>query len=85
MALEIPSWLAQRNGALQAASDGSAWFVLLSGRPQYSLAPVPVRGKYGCTIKQANNGRLIESSGVYSSADEALRGGLEDLRKALGW
>jgi hypothetical protein len=49
------------------------------------LTPVPVQGKYGCVIKQTNNGRRIENTGVYLRADEALRGGLDELRRALGW
>jgi hypothetical protein len=85
MALETPAWLAQRNGALKPASDGPAWHLLLNQQPQYGLTPVPVQGEYGCVIKQTNNGRRIESTGVYPSAEEALRGGLEDLRRALGW
>jgi hypothetical protein len=85
MALENPPWLTQRNGELRLASDGITWFVVLDGQPHYSLTPVPVQGKYGCAIKQVNNGHPIESKDVYSTAAEALRGGLEDLRQALGW
>jgi hypothetical protein len=85
MALETPAWLTQRNGELKFASDGTTWLVVLSGEPHYSLTPVPVKGKHGCAIKQVNNGRPIESTGVYPTAEEALRGALEDLRRALGW
>ena len=85
MALETPTWLSQRNGSLRPASDGLTWFVMLNHEPQYSLTPVPVQGKYGCVIKQTNNGRRIDSSGVHATDEAALRGGLEDLRQALGW
>ncbi len=85
MALETPAWLKQHDGALKLGSDQRTWFVLLGPQPQYSLVPIPVKGKFGCTVKQTNNGRQLESAGTYSSAEEALRGGLEDLRGALGW
>jgi hypothetical protein len=32
-----------------------------------------------------NNGKLVGESGTYNSPDEAIQGGLEALRKALGW
>ena len=85
MALEVPNWLAQRGGGLTRASTPSTWFVLINKEPQYSLAPVPVAGQFGCTITQTNNGRRVESKGTYASPEDALKGGLEDLRKALGW
>jgi hypothetical protein len=58
---------------------------MLEDKPQYLLTPVPVAGKYGCEVRQTVNGRRLESAGTYASADAALSGGLEDLRKALGW
>jgi hypothetical protein len=83
--MTAPDWLIQRGGDLKVGSDGCTWYFLLGGQPQYSLVAVPVAGRFGCAIRQTINGRRIESSGVYATADEAVGGGLEDLRKALGW
>jgi hypothetical protein len=58
---------------------------LLGGQPQYSLVAVPVDGRFGCAIRQTINGERIASKGVYDSEEEAIGGGLEDLRRALGW
>ena len=43
------------------------------------------RHEFGCVIRQTNNGRRIDSAGVYGTSEEAIRGGLDDLRKDLGW
>ena len=85
MNVTIPDWLAQRAGSLQTGSDGRSCFVVFDQQPQYRLVPTPVAGQFGCAITQTINGKRVESSGTYATAAEALRGGLEDLRKALGW
>jgi hypothetical protein len=82
---QTPEWLTRRNGCLRPASNGRTWYVMFGDQPQYALTPVPVGGKFGCEILQTNNGKRIPSSTVGATADEALRGGLDDLRKALGW
>jgi len=85
MALTNPDWLTQHGGSLKQASDGKTWFVMLNHEPQYALTAVPVGGKFGCLIQQTINGRRLESPGTYENAENALRSGLEDLRKVLGW
>jgi hypothetical protein len=80
-----PDWLTKHGGSLRPGVDGSSWLVYFAQQPQYQLTPVPVTGKHGCDIRQTINGRLLDSKGTYATADEALRSGLEDLRKALGW
>ena len=80
-----PDWLTQRGAALKLGSDGQRWYVLFAGRPDYSLIAVPVGATFGCAIRQTINGRRIESAGVYGSKEDAIKGGLDDLRKALGW
>lgn len=85
MALQCPDWLETRGGGLKAGSTGGLWFVMLGGEPQYSLAAVPMEGKFGCTIRQTNNGKRIGGVVVYPSAEDALRGGLQELAKSLGW
>jgi hypothetical protein len=83
--MTAPDWFKQRGGDLKLGSDAETWYFLLGGEPVYSLNAVPVQGRFGCAIRQTINGRRIPSSGVYPTKDEAIRGGLEDLRKALGW
>lgn len=80
-----PDWLTLRGGALKLGSDGATWYVLFAGQPNYSLAAVPVAGQFGCVIRQTINGNRIDTSRTFASKDEAIRGGLEDLRAALGW
>ena len=83
--MSAPDWLTQRGGDLRLGSDGHTWFFSLSGQPHYSLTAVPVGGRFGCAIRQTINGKRVESAGTHATPDEAIRGGLDDLRKALGW
>jgi hypothetical protein len=85
MPLTPPDWLTRHDGNLRPHYDGASWIVCFAGEPQYLLTPVPVAGKDGCRITQTINCHPLDSKGVYPTADEALRGGLEDLRKVLGW
>ena len=85
MALTIPAWLQQRGGHLELASDGKTWVMWFDGRANYSLEAVPVKGKFGCKISQTINGHRVPSEGTCATADAAVAGGLDDLRKALGW
>jgi hypothetical protein len=85
MNVTAPEWLTRRGGELRQCPDGRSWAVLLNGQPQYLLASIPVAGKHGCIVEQTVNGKRLESKNTYASEEEALRGGLEDLRKALGW
>jgi hypothetical protein len=80
-----PDWLTGRGGTLKQSADGRTWAVLLGTQPHYLLAPIPVGGKYGCRVEQTNNGKRLEGPGIYTTPAEALKGGLEDLRNALGW
>jgi hypothetical protein len=85
MTLTAPDWLTRRGASLRAGPDGSSWFVLFDGGPQYQLKPIPEAGQHGCQVIQTINGRHLEGGTPYPSQEDALRGGLEDLRKALGW
>jgi hypothetical protein len=84
MPLTTPDWLAQHAGSLCPNVLGG-WVVYLGEEPQYRVKPVPVEGKFGCSIEQTINGRRLDGTGVFASEEEAVRGGLEALRKALGW
>ena len=85
MKLTAPTWLVQRGGGLKIGSDGDTRFVLLGEQPLYSLSAVPATGKYTCVVRQIHNGRRIDGGVIYSTEEEALGGGLEELRKDLGW
>jgi hypothetical protein len=84
MALTAPDWLKQHDGGLRQSSDGHTWLVLFHDHPQYLVRAVPAAGKFGALVKQTINGHELDSKGRYASEEEALRGGLEDLRNALG-
>lgn len=85
MTLTPPEWLQQRDGTVRPAADSDAWFVLIDAEPQYRLTPVPARGRFTCVIVQTINGKRLDEGTPYATPDEALRGGLEELREALGW
>jgi hypothetical protein len=85
MTVTTPDWLTRRGVHLQASQDGLSWLVYLNKEPQYLLMAVPVKGQFGCRITQTINGRRLDSGATYPSVDAALQGGLEELRKALGW
>jgi hypothetical protein len=85
MALTNPDWLTRRGGILRLHPDGASWWVVIEGRPLYMLRAIPAEGKFGSQVEETVNGKRLESKTVYSTAEEALRGGLEDLRKSLGW
>lgn len=85
MALSTPEWLARRGATVKTSGDGQNCFVVINGRPDYALSVVPVAGKFGCAIRQTINGTRIDSPGTQPTSEAALRQGLEDLGKALGW
>ncbi|HZT82431.1 MAG TPA: hypothetical protein VFA26_19535 [Gemmataceae bacterium] len=85
MTVTTPDWLRRHDGELRPGVCAETWIVRLAGEPQYSLALVPAEGKYSCKVVQTINGKQLDQGNVYPTAEEAVRGGLEDLRKALGW
>jgi hypothetical protein len=85
MSIATPAWLQQRDGRLEGSQDGQSWLVYLASQPQYLLMPTPARGKFSCRISQTNNGRRLDQPAVYDSVEQAVAGGLEQLRQVLGW
>ncbi len=83
--MTVPEWLKQHGGLLEQWTDGRTWFVVFDGKPLYKLVPSPTRGQFGCAITQTNNGRRLPSDSLAATAADALRAGLEDLGKVLGW
>jgi hypothetical protein len=80
-----PEWLAKHGGELKANRDGQSWAVYVGGEPQYLVMPVPAEGKFACRVSQTNNGKRLDGPTVHDTLEDALKGGLEDLRKVLGW
>jgi hypothetical protein len=80
-----PEWLTRHDGKLVPAWDGKSYLIMIGNKPDYQLAAIPLVGKFGCAVKETINGRRLDGGGAYPSLEEAIRGGLEDLRKALGW
>jgi hypothetical protein len=85
MTIATPDWLVKHNGELRLSNDQRYWVVYLSKEPQYLLRPVPAAGKVGVEVEQSINGRRLEGKQTYPSETDAIKGGLEDLRKVLGW
>ena len=83
--MTTPDWLTQHGGSLKLGSDGKTWYVFFAGQPYYSLLDVPDAGKFGCAIRQTINGKRLDTHGTFATKDEAINGGLDDLRKTLGW
>ena len=85
MTVTTPDWLTRRGVHIQESKDGQSWLIYLDKEPQYLLMAVPVKGQFGCRITQTINGRRLDGGTVYPSVEAALKGGLDELRKALGW
>jgi hypothetical protein len=83
--MQAPDWLTQRGASLKLGSDRTTWFVLFGVKPQYALVPRPAENRFECCTRQTINGELIPSTALYASSEEAVRGGLDELRKYLGW
>jgi hypothetical protein len=85
ISMNAPDWLVQRGGSLNLGSDRKTWFVNFAGQPQYALEPLPAKNEFACAIRQTINGQRVDSPGKHAASDDAIRSGLEDLRKHLGW
>jgi hypothetical protein len=85
MMVTTPDWLARHGGELRASKDGHSWTVYFAGEPQYLLLPVPAGGQFSCRVTQTVNGKRLDGPTTSPTPEDAVRGGLEDLRKTLGW
>jgi hypothetical protein len=85
VSISAPEWLKKRGGELRPGISGNAWFVYFEGEPQYRLTPIPTQGQHGCRVVQTINGSGLDGGGPYPTEEDAIRGGLEALRKELGW
>jgi hypothetical protein len=85
MSVPTPDWLARHGGELRANPHEQSFAVYFGPELEYILRLVPIKGRYGCLVKQSVSGKHLESGTSWPTTDDALRGGLEDLRKVLGW
>ena len=83
--MTTPDWLKQRDGELRSSNDGRSGSVYFAGQLQYVLMPLPTKGKFACRISETINGRRLDGDAIYPTNEDALRGGLEELRAKLGW
>jgi hypothetical protein len=85
MTIATPDWLTQHGGELKASQDGRSWSVYLGGKLQYVLNLTPAGGKNACRVAQTVNAKRLDKGRLFDSPEAAAKGGLEDLRIALGW
>jgi hypothetical protein len=85
MAVTNPEWLAKHSGELRPSKDRKSYTVYLANEPQYLLQPIPAEGEHACRVSQTINGKRLDRDGTWKTVEEAVHGGLEDLRTALGW
>jgi len=85
MAITTPDWLQARGGRLVQNYDGRTVLVLINDTPQYKVTPMPAAGRFACQLVQTNNGKRLDKGAAFATADEAMKGCLEDLRSQLGW
>lgn len=82
----VPDWLQRRDGSLKTGLRPETVFVLIGGQPLYRLDVRPAAGRFTCAVSCTVSGkRLDDPKAVYPTPAEALAGGLEQLRNALGW
>jgi hypothetical protein len=85
MTVSAPDWLTKHGGELRASQDGRSWMVYFADQMQFVIVPTPAGGKHACKVTQTNNGVRFDAGATFPSLEDAARGGLEDLRKAMGW
>jgi hypothetical protein len=85
MAVTTPDWLATHGGEVRESKGSPSWVVYLDGEPAYLLVAVPVAGKFGCRISETVSGRRLDGPGTWDGVAPTLAGGLDELRKRLGW
>lgn len=80
-----PEWLAKRGGGISPGLRDYSLFILINGSPLYYLEARPAKGRFICVIEQTANGRRLDDGTIFSTPEEAIVGGIEQLRAHLGW
>jgi len=78
-------WLTIRDAEIRPSANGQSWLVYQGGKFLYVIAAIPADGKFSNKIMVSFNGHQIQKGQIYETAQEALEGGLEELREYLGW
>jgi hypothetical protein len=81
----VPDWLKLHDGSLRPGLGEDTVLAMLGGEPQYRLDVRPAEGKFTCAITETVSGRRLDDGIIFPTTDEALAGGLEQLRTKLGW
>jgi MFS family permease len=85
MNLTTPTWVSSRHGELHKGKDDYHWTVHLNGKSLYSVIATPAQGKYSCIVMLNASGKRVDGGKIYLTVEEALVGGLDELRVHLGW
>lgn len=81
-----PDWLRRHGGELRPAVQPDVVEIWVDGQPLYRLEVRPARDQYECAVVDMTNGRRLDNPrSVYATPEQALHGGLEQLRSYLGW
>lgn len=83
--MDTPDWLARHDGQLLLAPDRRTWLVVFDGAPHYKVTSFPADGKFTAAVAQTENGKRVDKGQTYATADDSVRGGLDELRAYLGW
>jgi hypothetical protein len=85
LTVEVPDWLKARDGDLRLSKDGHTLWVYFAGDPHYLVEPLPACGQFAARVTQTENGKRVDAKGPFPTRDAAFRGGLDELRRWLGW
>jgi hypothetical protein len=58
---------------------------VIDDRLLYMLRAIPAKNQFSSLVEETVSGKRLENKTIYPTAEEALQGGLEDLRNSLGW
>jgi hypothetical protein len=83
--MSLADWLSAHGAELRPSKDGNSWSIYFGGTLEYVLCLAPAGGKFACRVAQTINGKRLDKGQSFPTPDDAARGGLEDLRAALGW
>lgn len=78
-------WLNKRNAEIRPSANGHSWLLYQGGKFIYMIGALPADGKFTNKIMESNNGNQIQKGKIFESINEALEGGLTELRDHLGW
>jgi hypothetical protein len=81
----VPDWLKSHDGDVRPSKDGHTLWIYLIGEPLYLIEPLPAAGQFSCRVTLTNNGQRVDAKGPFRTRLDAFQGGLDELRRWLGW